>query len=363
MRILFDGWPLTHDPASPAALHLAALLATCPPEVESGVALPSAQPPESGEPDLEWIQARVARLHLSTPASPRGRLSWEQAHLPRLAQQFQAGWIHTCQLSLPWLPGAAVSASPAEWRLEHFGQVTNLSAPTGVIERLRQSLGWGGLSRARAVFWPSDLPQPATSLALRPVPPLVHPLFCNGVLPESFSGIPENFFLYHGPLDPAEIERLLAAWSWAAAPLGGDFSLLIYGVPAAQRPMIEEQAGQAGLADSLNLVAPLTPPQLAALYHACSALFQTGPVSPWGDPIRHALACGKPVVASAGAWQEALVGPAAYLVDENDTRKLGAALLTVVVEADLADELSAAALERAALWTPESYWEKVLQFV
>jgi hypothetical protein len=171
MRILFDGWPLIHDPASPAALHLAALLATCPPEVESGVALPSAQPAESGEPDLEWIQARVARLHLSTPTSPRGRLSWEQAHLPRLAQQFQAGWIHTCQLSLPWLPGAAVSASPAGWRLEHFGQVTNLSAPTGVIERLRQSLGWGGLSRARAVLWPSDLPQPATSLAIAPCSP------------------------------------------------------------------------------------------------------------------------------------------------------------------------------------------------
>ena len=69
VRILYDGWPIVRRPYSPAALHLRALLAYLPPQVEAIVALPA---PLSGA--LEH-----ARAH-THPTSNTGyaHLKWEQ---------------------------------------------------------------------------------------------------------------------------------------------------------------------------------------------------------------------------------------------------------------------------------------------
>jgi glycosyltransferase involved in cell wall biosynthesis len=66
--------------------------------------------------------------------------------------------------------------------------------------------------------------------------------------------------------------------------------------------------------------------------------------------LRLALASGRPVVAADHPLADALVGPAAYLAPAGDSRALGAGLITVLVEEDLAGRLSQAARQRAASW-------------
>ena len=71
------------------------------------------------------------------------------------------------------------------------------------------------------------------------------------------------------------------------------------------------------------------------------------------------MACGKPLVASETALTGAIVGPAAYLAPPGDARSLGAALVTVIVEEQVAENLSAAASQRSANWRAVEFREQL----
>jgi glycosyltransferase involved in cell wall biosynthesis len=211
------------------------------------------------------------------------------------------------------------------------------------------------------------LPQPGGIIQLRAIPPLVHPSFQPALSPISLASwdgeeLPETYLLYHGPLDRPSLSELLSAWSWAAAALGAYYPLIIYGVPALQKPLIQHMLHESGLSDSTRLLPTADsgaawgdPRRIAALYQGCTALFHPQTPSPWGDPLRHALACGKPVVVAAHPWVDALCGPAGISAPAGDTRRLGAALIAVCIEEDLAQQLSVAATQRARAWAPELY--------
>ena len=99
---------------------------------------------------------------------------------------------------------------------------------------------------------------------------------------------------------------------------------------------------------------------VAEIYRACAALFHPAAISPWGSPVRYALACGRPVVAAEDRFTDALVGPAAYLVPANNARALGAAVITVVVEEEVSERLSEAARQRAAAWDKDAFSQALL---
>jgi glycosyltransferase involved in cell wall biosynthesis len=70
-----------------------------------------------------------------------------------------------------------------------------------------------------------------------------------------------------------------------------------------------------------------------------------------------ALASGTPVIAIEDERSSALAGPAAYLVKGEDSRLLGAALITVLVEEELAGRLAQAGRQRAATWSQQAFAE------
>jgi glycosyltransferase involved in cell wall biosynthesis len=64
--------------------------------------------------------------------------------------------------------------------------------------------------------------------------------------------------------------------------------------------------------------------------------------------LRWALASGVPVAAPSTPITEAVLGPAGFLAPPGDTRGLGSACLTLLVEEKVADPLRERGLERAA---------------
>ncbi len=82
---------------------------------------------------------------------------------------------------------------------------------------------------------------------------------------------------------------------------------------------------------------------------------------PWGGPVRLALASGVPVVSFESEPMSALVGPAAYLVKAGDTRLLGAALITVLVEEGVSQKLAQAGRQRAGTWSPSAFVDGLAQ--
>ncbi len=346
ITILYDGWPLLYEPNRPAALHLYALLACLPPAIQPVLALP-------GELALPLALPESIRVETeATPDSPAARLSWEQRRLPELARRSGARLVHLTHAHPALFTARNIVVSPTS----PLGRQERAAGLTG---RLRAAVSAGGMSQIGGLFWPDDLPLPDRHRHYHLLPPMVHPDFspkkADAAPPPASLSLPETFILYHGPCDPPTLERLFAAWTWVAGAIGQLYPLVVLGLNPSDRERITHLARAYQVEDVLQTIPILPLAELPQVYRACAALFHPAPPSPWGGPVRHALACGKPVVALESPLADALVGPAAYLVPAGEARTLGAALVTVIVETEVADRLASRAAERSARWRDPTF--------
>jgi hypothetical protein len=359
LRVLFDGWQLARQPGSPAAMHLLAILENIPSGVQPILAVPEAP--------AEWFPQVITHVQETLP---QNRFAWEQSSLPRLARRLDARFLHLFSASAPLLGRSLVVVSPCD--LEPAGLFD--PAPAGkqlsLQGRLRNSVQLGGLARAQAIFWPDDLNLDRQADAFQWLPPVVYSGFSADTPLENTKlgngsaraweelhrlDLPDTYLLYHGPASAPAINRVCAAWRWAAGPIGDYHPLLILGFNAAERDHLEKITDSLHFGGTVKALPELSPQAVALLYQGCTALFHPVPEPVWGGPIRHALACGKPIIASQEAQTSHLVGPAAYLAAGDDGRSLGAALITVVVEEEVAGKLALAARQRASTWTGVAY--------
>lgn len=214
--------------------------------------------------------------------------------------------------------------------------------------RLEDALGRGGLSGVKTVLWPADIPEPLGELPLHLLPPYIHPAFHKRQpWPES---MPENYVLAAGRLDDRALDLLAAAWSWAQDGLGEDWALAVCDLDDSGLEHLRRLCQEAGLAGTIEHIPFRLPEQHAAVFQHAGAVLVFGPVAPWADPLLQALTCGRPLIAEESALADARTGPAAYLVPKEDARAMGAALITVIVEEAVGEQLSQAARERSAAW-------------
>jgi hypothetical protein len=338
--VLFDGAPLVWKPNSPAALQLLTLLDQRPRQARTLVALP-------GRP-LFPLPADIQCVPVNAPASSPSRLAWEQSLLPRLARQQHADFLHVTDENAP-LFGPAMTilspTTPAGMPIPGSGR--------GIGERLRLAFGQGGRARLRACFWPADLPAPDGVDRIVKLPPKVHSAFTEPAVAPDLE-LPDEFVLYHGPLDERALLRLLSAWGWAATAVGETTGLLILGADALQEEKVARLSRNSNL-DSVRVLPQLPVESLAWLYQHCKAVFHPAPIGAWAGALRQGLACGRPLVGLETALADSLVGPAAYLVpagveDQAQDRALGAALITVIVEESVSKSLEEAARQRSMAW-------------
>lgn len=360
MKLLYDGWSLVHQPNSPAALHLLTVLEAHPAEFPAWVGLPG----ESFHP----LPLGVESVLQPAPDSAWGRLGWEQRTLPALAGRIDADLIH-----LVGGGPALFSRRPTFFSPAGYPGVELPAGPqrTGFASRLSEALSSGGLDRVGAWLWPADLPLAQTGLpehrlpSVIRLPPVTPPDFQHALIAHRSPlnqerqledlDLPETYLLAHSPGDESALRRVLDAWSWAAGAIGAYYPLVFAGLDRAGQERLALLLAKYQLTGAALTLPPLPLPALAEVYRGCSALFHPEPLSPWGDPVRLALACGKPVVALESERAAALVGPAGYLVPADEVypelcRALGAALITVVVEENLAETLTQAAQQQAAAW-------------
>jgi glycosyltransferase involved in cell wall biosynthesis len=365
LRVLYDGWSLIYDPLSPQAMHLQAVLAHLPSQVSAIVALPQ-------EP-LPWIGGIESHVR-PTPNKPSGRLRWEQFTLPGLVRKINARILHLTTPTAPLSSDVVTLVSLCDYDAlsNSFG---NSGGGRGFVGRLRGSLARGGISRIAGYLWPADLPGTNLSKPLLRLPPVVPPGFTptsnlvspgdnsNGRFPSvHLPGIdlPDTFLLYHGPNGQRHLEQLVAAWKWAAPAIGDYHPLVAVGLNAGSQQILNRLAVNYNLGGNLYPLSGITPELLPELYRKCSAVFHPAPASPWSGAVRLALVAGKPLVATERTNTDAIVGPAAYLAQEGNARALGAALVTIVVEEHIAEQLSRLSLQRSTNWQEKSFAEHLL---
>jgi glycosyltransferase involved in cell wall biosynthesis len=291
-------------------------------------------------------------------------LRWEQHILPTLAAQAGADLIHLVGGGPALLGHSRTLVSPAGFADGGFRGQEPGPRP-GFTARLGQALAQGGQVRAKALLWSSDLPVPETETPVYRLAPVAHPIFqldsSKTDLPQTdqdeLAGLdlPDTYLLYNGPGDELALQRLLDAWSWAASSIGDYYPLILAGLDRSEQDRLAALLAEYQLTGTARPLPPLSLAALAAVYRGCNALFHPTEISAWGDPLRGALACGKPVVGLESEHTAALAGAAGYLIPLAEPypvicRALGAALITVVVEDSLAQALAEAAKRRSSGW-------------
>jgi glycosyltransferase involved in cell wall biosynthesis len=353
LTVFFDGWPLIYETNSPESMHLLALLSLNPPGVEPVVALPSKPP--------SWFPKHIETTVHPSPNTPWKRLVWEQRVIPRVFQRRKGDLIHLTMPSVPLSHSSVTVISPSSYSKE-ISTGTIRRNTRGLWERLREAAAAGAAAQAKAYFWPSDLPQLPDSLSKSPIrlPPLLpsdlsH--FQRAGSENSLPDLPENFILYHGPAEKYDLVRLLNSWSWAAGSIGDYYPLLVLGLSDREISQLIHLVKESRLEDSVRILPDISPWQIPDIYKKSSALFHPFPGSPWSGPLRMGLAAQIPIIAAEGVLTSALVKNAAYLNETDDSRAMGAAIITVVIEESVAESLTDAAGILTERWNSMEFME------
>lgn len=290
----------------------------------------------------------VAVMHLERRTGEWGRLRLEQHDLVRAAVAARADVLY--------FPYAAAPISSAVPVVAWCGCMGDRPVGGGPAARLRATVAEAGLSGAAGLIHFEGTEALATSGERHLlVPPMVPRAF--GAR-ESMRdrqvagryGLPRAYVLSHCG-GTGEVDLLLGAWTWVASAVGDTVSLVVAARGSIAR-QIRSRAKASDLLASVSVLEGARPEDMPAIYAEAEAYFFVG----WrcsGEEVRRALASGLAIVGSETPESARVVGTAGYLVPGRDARLLGAACLTLIVEAEVSERLRDAAKRQGAALTSD----------
>jgi len=300
-------------------------------------------PDDVAVPDGSELPYRVLPRADSTLAEA----AFDQWHFPGEARRLAARLILCLHASAPL-------ASPAPV-ISLYGDGDSLPGPDLRGGRLARALALGGLRGAASVLRMQDVPVEDHRLPWIALPPIVPGVFhaeppaddrrLAGTL-----DLPEAYVLVAGESE-ARLPLLIAGWTWVEGSVGESFNLLIASAAGSPPGVAIETANRLGG----QTVRTLDIPDEAwpAVFRGASVLLHGGGRRN-AAALRWALASGLPVAAPSTPITDSVLGPAGFLVADGDSRSLGAACLTMLVEDEVAGSLRERGLERATAYRSES---------
>jgi glycosyltransferase involved in cell wall biosynthesis len=370
MRIALNGWFLVHHPHTGSGQYLRALLEWLPrvaPEHEYHVVIPSAGAEALAALEAER-QAHGYHLHPARAgASNLSKVVFEQVRFPQACRALRAGIAHVPYWAPPLRSPAPIVVTVHDLiprLLPEYRGGFKVQLYTALV-----AAATAGASRVLA-----DSEASARDLAAQLQVPaerirIVYLAAGPQYTPQADSqvddpirakyGLEEGYVLYLGGFDPRKnVRGLLAAWTWASGSIGQGYPLVIGGqLPAPGSAFYEDLpalAAELDLADTVRFIGPVAEAHKPALYRGATAFVFPSRYEGFGLPPLEAMASGVPVVTTTGGSLPEIMGSAGYLVPPDDARTFGAAILTIVVEPTVYDDLRARGLAQAQKFS----WEK-----
>jgi glycosyltransferase involved in cell wall biosynthesis len=152
------------------------------------------------------------------------------------------------------------------------------------------------------------------------------------------------------------LERLVRAMV-AVAARWPDAVLVMPGNPTTHERELRELAGELGIAANVAFPAYVDAADLEGLYALASCFVFASINEGFGIPILEAMRRGVPVACSRASALPEVAGEAARYFDPLNVEDIGAALVEVLGDQELADDLAARGRERERLFT----WEAAAQ--
>ena len=321
MHVAVDGSPLIEQPNSPISLHLIEWLSAL---QGAGAAVSLLYP--SGE--LPPIPDEISTQILAPNEGPWGRLRYEQRNLPRVAGDLKADLLLVGE-------GRAPLASPCP--IATVSSFARNQRSPGLTAKLAFAAGSAGSRGASAKLFPGDLSSPSGRTGYAP---FVAQAFKNSPVEKG-----EEYVLCYG-FNRKDIPLILSAWTWVDGSMGDTVPLTFLGADTIQTAEIHSTAAELGVEASVRTQSEVTYHDLAKLYAGAAAYLGTD-FEADGQALRWALAAGTPVVGLKTPGFESVLGGAAYLVPPGDSRNLGAACLTVLIQERVSEPLREKGLQKA----------------
>jgi glycosyltransferase involved in cell wall biosynthesis len=321
MHVAVDGGPLIERPNSPSSLHLIEWLSA----LQSAGAQVTLLYPQGVLPS---IPTEIGTLAIARREGAWSRLRFEQRDLPRAAGELQADLLLVGE-------GRAPLASPCQ--IATISSMGRGTAARGIPDTLAFAAGKAGSRGASAMLYPSDVGHPSGRTGY---PPFVAPAFKEGALE-----VREPYVLCYG-FDRKDIPLVLSAWTWVDGSLGDTYPLTFLGAGPTLTMEIDSMAAELDIEASVRTRPEVSYRDLPRLYGGAAAYLGTAFVAD-GQALRWALAAGAPVVGLKTPEFESVLGGAAYLVPPGDSRALGAACLTVLIQERVSNPLREKGRQRA----------------
>jgi glycosyltransferase involved in cell wall biosynthesis len=160
-------------------------------------------------------------------------------------------------------------------------------------------------------------------------------------------GLRTPFVFAVGTIEPRKnYARLIEAFSIARAKPGGPAQLVIAGRNGWLYDDVYAAVDRYGVRDAVRFLDYVSDDDLPTLYSLASVVAMPSLTEGFGIPVVEAMACGAPVVASAGGSLPEVIGDAGVLVPPMDVSALAEAITRVVSDAPLRERLVAVGYER-----------------
>lgn len=170
-------------------------------------------------------------------------------------------------------------------------------------------------------------------------------------------GLPEQFLLYVGTLEPRKNLRRLVKAFGRLKEMGLPHKLVLAGPRGWSMDGFQEQIEELKLGDSVLMLGYIPDEDLPSLYSLATVFVFPSIYEGFGLPPLEAMACGTPVLSSRNSSLAEICGDAAVLVDPLNEESLLDGLRQVLESKELQAQLGEIGRKRAA----EFSWERAAQ--
>ncbi len=220
-------------------------------------------------------------------------------------------------------------------------------------------------SRSEIGAWIGFPPEYTTAIPLAAAPDM-HPrigIERDPQIREKYN-LPDSYALYLGGFDIRKnLKALIAAYTYLkAASLTDEYPLILAGkLPttwgSARFPDVPAEIARLELGDAIRFIGPVDEADKPGVYRMARATIVPSFYEGFGLTPLESMACGTPVVAANASSIPEVTSDAAYLVDPNDSRAMGGAIIAVLIQDPLHEQLRNEGLARATNFS----WIKTAQ--
>jgi glycosyltransferase involved in cell wall biosynthesis len=287
------------------------------------------------------------------PVSPESMLWWEQVGLPRAGGRLDLDvLITTSERAALWGPPQVV------YVFEHPRYRARRSREVGTTLRQRivdtTTLWQFRVSMRHAARVIAASRSTAADLA-----PLTPAQVVYSAVSDAFTPAPghDDYFLHLASDDPRENSEVVLRALARVGQRGERPPLVVAGAVEARAAALRRLADELGVAQQLSWRGFQPETALVDLYRRALAYVDPSLYEGFGLQALEALACGTPAIASNTTSLPEIVGDGGILLDPNDVEGFAEAMLRLLREPALREELAERALAQAARFS----WERTVR--